>query len=224
MKNLLTLFFLFGFIFFNYSIPKYNLESIDNKSISCSGKSVFDTLRITEDLKESRVFIKMYKASISGIDGNKCDNKVILSFSNLEVKGYGVDCGNEYGIYNYYSGKFKGLSIYGDLSGFDNCGGDSDAPMCMNNDKFTINISRDTSVIIINGNKYTQTIFPVKMKELKLYESPSKFSNQKNIKNLNSKIELLEIGSIEKSGEYWFVWCKIKIEGIIVWSLNEIVI
>ena len=94
--------------------------------------------------------------------------------------------------------------------------------MCLDTVDFSFNLSRDSSVLLLGGNKYIQSTFPIKMKELKLYETPSKLSNSKPIKNINSKIELLEIGNIEKSGEYWFVWCKIKIEDITAWSLSEI--
>lgn len=160
-----------------------------------------------------KVILKMYSRSGEIFD-QECESKILVSIKSGLVKSLGINCEDEYSLFNYYEGKIISSNIEGESSFFDNCGGSGDGPMmCMANGQFTMKLSSDLTKLELNEMTYSSSPlqFSFNTKALKIYEMPSFDSKiMEELKNNNLKVELIEIGNLEKKGEKWDVWYKIK--------------
>ncbi|MCO5259649.1 MAG: hypothetical protein M9916_05850 [Crocinitomicaceae bacterium] len=166
-----------------------------------------------EEITPEKAIIKLYSRT-GEIFEEKCESRILLYIKSGIVKSVGIDCENEYTIFDYYGGNIDALKIKGKASLIDNCGGSSEIPsMCMDNAQYTMQLSSDSTTLKYNEMDYSisKLKYTFTTKGLKLYETPS-FSSKiiEEIKSDNAKIDLIEVGNLEKKGNEWNVWYKVK--------------
>jgi hypothetical protein len=218
MKNYLFAFIscLFGvFIFVNctnkkqVSVPKENV----NKQQEVK----------TEELEELKIVLKYYSKRDVGLGDEMCDSRVIICVNQDNCTGFATDCSNEYGLFSYFNGKKTNKGIKGNYLYFDNCGGSGEGPeMCMNESKFDLVFSSDSTRLTLNKVSYSESNFNFKLSSFNssLYESPS-ITSKLVCKN-PSGLQLKEIGGIEKQGGFWYLWLKVMTKNGEGWVLGNI--
>ncbi len=219
MKNKFSILLFSSILFVNCT--ENNKQSKQTEQI-IPESTVKDTV-INVISSEPSTTVKLYQAKVLGMGDEYCTSRLIMSIKSDKMRAIGIDCSDEYSIFNYYEGEVLNNSISGKSNIFDNCGGDDESnPMCINNGEFNFTISKDTNQITINGQKYNSTKILLSNSKIVLYDSPSKDGKVILEKQNKSAFELIEIGPLVKVGKLWKVWCKIKLDGEIGWGLDVI--
>lgn len=205
MKNYLFAFIssLFGmFMFVNctnkkqVSVPKENVNKQEEVK--------------TEELEELKIELKYYSKRDIGPGEEMCNSRVIISINQDNCTGFASDCSNEYGLFSYFNGEKTNKGIKGNYMYFDNCGGSGEGPeMCLNESKFDLIFSSDSTKVTLNKEVFSISNFSFKLTSFNssLYESPS-LASKVVFKNPTG-LQLKEIGRIEKQGGFWYLWLKV---------------
>lgn len=143
-----------------------------------------------------------------------CESKLLICIKGNLITAVGLDCENEYSIFDYYEGKITGSKIEGNASLIDNCGGSGEgSEMCLQQKTFVMELMNDSSELKYNEQQFfkSENQITFKSEGLTIYEAPN-FSSKtiEKIQEENASLKLLEIGSLEKKGAEWNVWYKVK--------------
>ena len=224
MKNLIPI---FGAILFaSVTLTSFGVGASNKEKNAKGTRSIGSdsSKKVQKNISEKGI-LKMYSKSGEIFD-QECESKILLFIKSGIVKSIGIDCENEYGIFNYYEGNIIDLKIEGQSSLFDNCGGSGEGPtMCMSNEQFIMQFTSDSTRLEYNKMNYSisKLKYIFKTKDLKLYEAPN-FSSKiiEEIKSDNLNIELIEIGNLEKNGGEWDVWYKVKSTNTEGWCFGNL--
>lgn len=178
-----------------------------------------------DSLEKAKVIIKMFTRR-GEIFEQPCESVILLCIKSGAVSAVAKNCENEYGVFDYYSGNVVDLKITGKASLFDNCGGSGEGPeMCMTNNQFVMQFTSDSTKLKYDNTNYSisKPKFSFNTNGLKIYESPS-FSSKtiEVVKDKNTSIELLEIGNLEKKGQEWDVWYKVRSNTKVGWCYGNL--
>ena len=155
MKKIIPLFSLMlmnALVFNGCNNSSEKKESIKDPS----EKSQADSVQLESIEPDEKIFIGFYTRK-GDLFGEPCTSNLIVSMKNETIKAVGTDCGDEYSLFNFLSGKKSKNGFDGNFSGIDNCGGGGDEnAMCLNASSFTLILSPDSSKLVINGKTFVR--------------------------------------------------------------------
>jgi hypothetical protein len=222
-----SLFYLFSFVLVVVLISACGgdkgTKNEDNIASKNELKKGVDTSSQNSVKEPEKAFIQVFSSSGVVFD-QPCQSKIIVCVKSGVVKAIHTNCEDEYALFDFLEGEADELKFSGKGSFFDNCGGsDPSQTMCKSTKNFKMELSKDSTKLKFNGKNYSKSSSKIsfKTKVIKLYASPDLSTKLIEInKDVKSKVELLEIGNLQKKGSEWGIWYNVKVDEKEGWCLD----